>query len=256
MTFVRIGTLWHNPLMTTPTDKKGSGDKVSCQECGLTEMLALLEGDADTSPELSKKILTKNRPFFLGETLFEAEQPFKAVFAIKSGAIKSYCQLGDRQQIIGFHLPGELLGLDAVGDHYRVTAEAVEDGSICELSFENLELLKTRYPAFQEQLVKLTSRQILVEQRQSLLSSRRSAEERLAAFILNFSDRLSARGFDGDHFRLVMTRQDIADYLGLAEATVSRAIQRFKRSDILKVSGKSVDILNREGLEKAAIEGL
>ena len=219
-------------------------------------MLALLEEDADNAPGLSEKILTKKRPFFSGDTLFKAGQPFTAVYAIKSGAIKSYSPLGGRQQIIGFHLPGELLGLDAVGDNYRSTAEVIEDGAVCELSFENLELLNQRYPAFQEQLIKLTSQQILVEQRQSLLSSRRSAEERLAAFILDFSDRLSARGFDGDHFRLVMTRQDIADYLGLAEATVSRAIQRFKRSGLLMVKGKNVDILNRERLEEAAIDGI
>ncbi len=219
-------------------------------------MLALLENNPESAPELSEKILTKKRPYSAGEWLFQANQPFTSVFAIKSGAVKSYCTLGDRQQIIGFHLPGELLGLDAVGTTYRTTAEMVENGSICELSFDNLAQLNQYYPAFQEQLIKLTSQQILVEQRQSLLSSRRSAEERLAAFILDYSNRLSIRGFDGTHFRLVMARQDIADYLGLAEATVSRAIQRFKRGDLLKVSGKSVDILDRKGLEKVAIEGL
>ncbi len=219
-------------------------------------MLALLESNPESSPELSEKILTKKRPCIAGEWLFQAGQPFTSVFAIKSGAVKSYCTLGDRQQIIGFHLPGELLGLDAVGTTYRATAEMVENGSICELSFDNLAQLNQQYPAFQEQLIKLTSQQILVEQRQSLLSSRRSAEERLAAFILDYSNRLSIRGFDGTHFRLVMARQDIADYLGLAEATVSRAIQRFKRGDLLKVSGKSVEILDRKGLERVATEGL
>ncbi len=219
-------------------------------------MLALLENSAESMPGLASKILTKKRPYVAGERLFQAEQPFTAVFAIKSGAVKSYCTLGGRQQIIGFHLPGELLGLDALGAHYRSTAEMVESGSVCELSFENLALLNQHYPAFQDQLIKLTSQQILVEQRQSLLSSRRSAEERLAAFILDYSNRLIARGFDGDQFRLVMVRQDIADYLGLAEATVSRAIQRFKRCELLKVSGKNVDILSREGLKKVAIEGL
>lgn len=219
-------------------------------------MLTLLESKTEATSELSEKILTKKRSHAIGDTLFEADQPFTSVFAIKSGAAKSYCTLGDRQQIIGFHLPGELLGLDSVGANYRSTAEMVEKGSVCELSFDNLALLNQHYPAFQEQLIKLTSQQILVEQRQSLLSSRRSAEERLAAFILNYSERLSSRGFDGNHFRLVMARQDIADYLGLAEATVSRAIQRFKRGNLLKVSGKSVDILNREGLEKAALEGI
>ncbi|MCF6280875.1 MAG: helix-turn-helix domain-containing protein [Candidatus Polarisedimenticolaceae bacterium] len=248
--------------MNNPTNsnkcarKKSAEDEVSCKNCSLINMLALLEGDADAAPELSERILTKKRPCAIGEILFQANQPFTSVYAIKSGAAKSYCTLGDRQQIIGFHLPGELLGLDAVGTTYRSTAEMVENGSVCELGFDNLALLNQQYPAFQEQLIKLTSQQILVEQRQSLLSSRRSAEERLAAFILDYSDRLIARGFNGDHFRLVMTRQDIADYLGLAEATVSRAIQRFKRSDLLKVSGKNVDILDRKGLEKAAIDGL
>jgi CRP/FNR family transcriptional regulator len=246
-------------MMTTTHQsalRKQSDDEISCKNCGLINMLALLENNPESSPELSEKILTKKRPYIAGEWLFKVNQPFTSVFAIKSGAVKSYCTLGDRQQIIGFHLPGELLGLDAVGATYRATAEMVENGSICELSFDNLAQLNQQYPAFQEQLIKLTSQQILVEQRQSLLSSRRSAEERLAAFILDYSNRLSIRGFDGTHFRLVMARQDIADYLGLAEATVSRAIQRFKRGDLLKVSGKSVEILDRKGLERVATEGL
>ena len=228
------------------------GQEVSCQNCGFIGMLELLENEK-VDEELSRLILTKKRPLMAGEILYQAGQAFDALYAIRGGSLKSYTLLdGKEEQIIGFHLPGEILGLDAINGHYTSTVQAMEDSAICRISFEYVALLKDRYPAFREQLLQLSSKQILLEQRQSLLAARRTADERLAAFLLNFAQRLKARNFNDTQFRLVMSRPDIANYLGLADATISRAFKRFQKDGLLDVSGRHVKLLDISGLGKVA----
>ncbi len=241
--------------MNTRTTGNAAGrkqDTVTCANCdfyGILGVLNSLGNDAQVNC-----ILKRRQPLAKGETLFRADQPFHAAYAVTGGSLMSYQLLeGGDEQVLGFHFPGELFGLDGLrAKRYGYTVRALEPSLVCELRFEDLNILGDRYPAFQEQLIELMSGQILHVQRQTLLASRQSSDERLAAFLLNIAERLAKRGFPAKEFRLPMSRQDISSYLGLAVETVSRLFRRFQEQGLLKASGKHVCLLDVGKLEAIA----
>ncbi|MBF0614315.1 MAG: helix-turn-helix domain-containing protein [Magnetococcales bacterium] len=219
--------------------------EVACEQCGLFGFLRLFEqmGIASLS-----QFLTRQIPMAKGARLFEAEQPFHGIYAVKKGSFKS-CALLDasgEQQITGFYLPGELLGLDAIRvGVYGYHAVALEASSVCQLPFMQVEELGEHMAAFQEQVIQVLVDQVRHDQRQTLLVGRRSAEERLGAFLLNLSERLERHGFGtGEGFRLPMLQNDIANYLGLSMETVSRTLRSFREQELVSLQGKWVRILN------------
>jgi CRP/FNR family transcriptional regulator len=228
----------------------GRGAEVACDDCGLFG-ICLVAGLDEPDLDLLDRVIERRQVVARGDSLFRAEQPFEAVYAVKSGSFKTYVGAGaDEAQVVGFHLPGELLGLDALKHgRYSTTAEALEAGSVCQLRFGDLERLGERFPQFQEQLIEAMSEQLLHGQRLAVLSGKQTAEERLAAFLCNLSERLAGRGLSGVEFRLAMSRQDIADYLGLAVETVSRTFKRFQARGWLSVSGKHLCLRGLSELE-------
>ena len=200
------------------------------------------------------QLLKRRQQVPKGEGLFRAGQPFHAAYAVKSGTFMSYCLLEDgEEQVLGFHLPGELIGLDAIKDgKYPYSAKALETGSICELYFNDLALLGKGFAEAQGSLLRAMGGQINLAQRQSLLAARQAADERIAAFLLNLSERLGERDFCSTNLRLAMSRQQIASYLGVAVETISRGLKRFQTLGLLKVSGKQIALLDRAGLENIA----
>jgi CRP/FNR family transcriptional regulator len=148
-------------------------------------------------------------------------------------------------QITGFHLPGELLGIDAISsDQHPRDVVALETTEICELPFRKLETLARGLPDLQHQLFRLMSREIMQEEVQLLMLGRMKAEERLAAFLLRFSKRYQALGHSPTDLRLPMSRQDLGDYLGLALETVSRLFSRFQEEKLITVQGRGIKQLN------------
>jgi CRP/FNR family transcriptional regulator, anaerobic regulatory protein len=216
--------------------------EVGCDSCSLFGILRLVGNFLEEEPETVERVLRRRDPVNRGDTLFQSGDTFRAVYAVKKGSFKSYTWLGDgKEQVIGFHFPGELLGLDSVrSPNYSCTAEALEQGNVCQLQFDDLDLLGTRLPQFQEQLIRILSNQILMDQKQSLVLSRQRAEERLAAFLIDLSDRFKVRGLPFKEFHIAMSRQDIASYLGLALESVSRQFTHLQEQGLLKVSGKLV----------------
>ncbi len=225
--------------------------KVDCKFCDLFGVLRLLGNLVEEEPGTVEQILRREVPVSKGETLFQTGDTFRAVYAVKSGSFKSFTWLnGGGEQVVGFHFPGELLGLDSVrSPRYGYCARALEQSNVCLLKFDELDLLGERLPQFQEQLIQLLSKQIMMEQRQSLVVSQQSAEERLAAFLINLSRRFQERGLPSVEFHIAMSRQDIANYLGLALESVSRLFTRFQEQGMLKVSGKLVVLTDLTALE-------
>lgn len=219
------------------------GIKVACNDCSLFQLCLPVGIDADELDELDG-IIKRRQPLKRGEHLFHVGSPFQAIYAVRSGSIKTYSPSEDGyEQVTGFHLPGELLGLDAINlMHHPCAAKTLETTSLCEIPYERLEELSSRLPSLQQQMLKIMSREILHDQSLLMLLGKRSAEERLAALLLSLSNRYQQRGFSATDFYLSMSRNDIGNYLGLAVETVSRLFTRFQEEGLLDVQRKHIRI--------------
>ncbi|MFC1602384.1 helix-turn-helix domain-containing protein [Pseudomonadota bacterium] len=241
--------------MTSSNDKSSkpsSCKEVACNNCDFSEIQDVMLGIEDVS--VIAQLLKRRQQVPKGEGLFRAGQPFHAAYAVKSGTFMSYRLLeGGEEQVLGFHFPGELVGLDAIKDgQYSYSAKALEAGSICELYFNDLALLGDGVVDAQKSLLRAMGGQINQAQRQSLLAARQAADERIAAFLLNISERFNKRDLCSTSLRLAMSRQHIASYLGVAVETISRGLKRFQTMGLLKVSGKQIELLDKAGLENIA----
>ncbi len=190
-------------------------------------------------------------PLPAGSNLFRTGDRFDAIAAVRSGTVKT-CRVDreGREQVLGFHLPGEIIGLSAIdGERYPCDAVALDEVQLCRFSFPKIALLAMRLPGLQQQLFRLMSRGISHAER---LSGDHSADERIAAFLVDLSRRLGSRGFSGSRFELTMPRTDIANYLRLAPETVSRVLRRFQDEGLLHVRRREVELADHRRLETLA----
>lgn len=190
-------------------------------------------------------------PFSAGEHIFREGDRFEAIAAVRAGTVKTYVIDRDgREHVLGFHLPGEVIGLNAIdSDQYPCNAVALDTVMLCRFSFPQIELLATRLPGLQRQLFRLLSRDI---GRAALLAGDFTADQRMAAFLVGLSRRLAARGFSPSRFQLTMARTDIANYLRLAPETVSRVLKRFQTDGLVEVDRRDLHLLDRDALEVLA----
>lgn len=187
-------------------------------------------------------------PLPAGAHVFRTGDPFNAIAAVRSGTVKT-CRVDreGREQVLGFHLPGEIIGLSAIeSERYPCDAVALDEVQLCRFSFPKIAVLATRLPGLQKQLFKLMSRDIGHAER---LAGDYSADQRIAAFLIGLADRLAARGFSPAQFQLTMPRTDIANYLRLAPETVSRVLRRFQDDGRIRVRRREVELVDRAGLE-------
>ena len=176
--------------------------------------------------------------------LHRAGSSFQSLFASRSGFFKP-CVLEEdgRQQVTGFHMPGELLGLDAIStDTHTCDAIALEDSEVCEIPFAKLEEISRTIPSLMRHFHKIMSREIVRDHGVMLLLGSMKAEERLASFLLNLSRRFLMRGYSESEFNLRMTREEIGSYLGLKLETVSRAFSKLQDENIITVDNKHIQI--------------
>lgn len=180
-----------------------------------------------------------------GEYLFHCGAPFHALYGVRAGSFKTVLLTEDgREQVTGFHMAGEVLGLESVGsENCGSDAIALEDSEVIEIPFAELDALACREPALQRELFRLLAGEIQRERSLMLLLGSMRAEERLAAFLLNLSKRLAARGWSATHFILRMTREEIGSLLGLKLETVSRILSRFQAEGLISVRNRDVSIL-------------
>lgn len=190
-------------------------------------------------------------PYAPGAIVFREGEPFNAIAAVRAGMVKtSVVDAQGREQVLGFYLPGEIIGLNAIHqDRYPCNAVAVDTLMLCKFSFNQMASLAARMPGLQQQLFKLLSADI---GKAALLAGDFSAEERMAAFLLSLSRRYAQRGFSPHRFQLAMARTDIANYLRLAAETVSRVLRRMQDDGILKVDRRELEILQMPRLQALA----
>jgi len=224
--------------------------KTACSNCNLRE-LCLPYGLSEEELDKLDDLVSTRRRVKRGEHLYRAGAAFDAIYAIRSGFFKTDVLLEDgRDQVTGFQMAGELLGLDGIStEHHTCNAIALEDSEICAIPFPHLESLSRDIPTLQHHFHKVMSREIVRDHGVMMLLGTMRAEERLAAFLLNLSQRFTARGFSHAEFYLRMTREEIGSYLGLKLETVSRAFSRFQEEGHIAVQQKHIRILNVNGLK-------
>lgn len=226
-----------------------------CNDCALNPV-CLPPAMEETEMQQLDDIIARNRPLARGGVLFHEGLPFKSLFAVRSGAIKtcSSTPTGE-EQVTGFYLPGEIVGLDSIGNpggSYGSTAIALETTAVCILPFEALEELAARLPGLQRHLFRLMSSEIRADQQIMQLVGRRTADQRIASFLLTLSARYKRRHLSENRLHLPMSRSDIANHLGLALETVSRIFTRFQTLGVLDVHGRELEITNRARLIELA----
>lgn len=234
--------------------KKESGKFVfSCHQCGLNALCFPYSLTYEEMDEVDE-VVKRGKPLQRGDDLFTVGAEFTSLYAVRSGAIKAYniYENGD-EQVIGFFLPGEILGLDAIDTQKHVSsAKALETSAICEIPFSQVEALSSKIHNLQTHMYRILSREIREDQELQMLLGKKTAEERIGTFLLNLSLRYEQRKLSSTRFRLPMARTDIGNYLGLAVETVSRVFTRLQNNKVLKVEGKEVEILDRNYLCKIA----
>jgi CRP/FNR family transcriptional regulator len=223
--------------------------RVACSNCNLRE-LCLPIGLSSEELDRVDQIVAIRRKIRRGEVLFRAGDRFDSLYAVRLGFLKSTLVSADgHEQVTGFHMAGEIVGLDGISaDSHTCDTTALEDTEVCVIPYERLEEFSATLPALQNHLRKVMSREIVREHGVMLLLGSMRAEERLAAFLLNLSQRFEARGYSRTEFVLRMTRAEIGSYLGLKLETVSRALSHFAQESLIAVDQKHVRIINAEGL--------
>jgi len=197
------------------------------------------------------EIVQRGRPIHKDEYIYHAGSDFASIYAVRSGAVKTYAIDSEgHEQVTGFHLPGEIFGIDGIGrNRHSNSAIALETSAICEIPFNRLTDLSLTIPSLQRRFISLMGLEINEDQELLTLLSKKSAEERVATLLINFSIRNQARKLSATVFRLPMSRSDIGNYLGLTLETVSRVFSRFQKSGLLNVDKKEIEILDLAGLK-------
>jgi CRP/FNR family transcriptional regulator len=225
---------------------------VLCSSCHLRELCLPCGMQGDDIERLDNMMFSRRR-LKAGQTLYRAGDRFDFIYAVRSGTFKTSLDLSDgREQVSGFYLGGELMGLDGVahGKHAS-SATALEDAEVCAIPYARLSELSAANAGMQHIVSRLMSREIVREHSLMLLLGSMNAEERLAAFLLNLSQRLKARGYSPTEFHLRMSRAEIGSYLGMKLETVSRTFSAFQQQGVLEVDKRHIRIADMERLSEA-----
>lgn len=227
----------------------------SCASCGLNQLCLPASIGGEDLPRLDQVVQVK-KAVDREQTLYAAGQPFRALYVVRSGAFKTYATGSDGEtQVLGFHLPGEIMGLDAIASgRHECSAEALDKSSACEVPYDKLEEIARELPGLQQQLLRVISREVQHDQRHLVMIGRKVALERLAIFLHSLSQRLERVRRDPQLIVLPMSRRDLANYLGLVIETVSRLFSRLSELGVIEVERKTIRILDPAKLGELAGE--
>ena len=225
--------------------------KVSCKQCNLRE-LCFPHGMTEDELTNMDAVVDQPEPLHKNEYLYRDGDVAHALYAVRSGCVKTMTESanGD-EQIVGFHLPGELLGFDGFATNvHTCNVVALETSSICRLPMEDLETMCHKVPGLQKQMRRIMGKEVAADHQMLMLLGKMTSEERLASFLLSLSARMHERHWKENEFNLSMPRQDIANYLGMAVETVSRLFASFQNDKIIAVDRRHITILDMPGLKK------
>jgi CRP/FNR family transcriptional regulator len=225
--------------------------RIVCSNCNLREICLPVGLSKNELDYIDKCMVASRRKVARGELLYRAGDRFDSVFAVWTGFFKTCLSSRDgRDQVTGFQMGGELIGLDGISNRrHEVDAVALENSQVCVIPFDDLESLSVQVPSLQSQFHRIMSREIVRNQGVMLLLGSMYAEERLAAFLLNLTHRLQARGFSASSVLLRMTREEIGSYLGLSLETISRTFSKFQADGLLFVRNRQIRITDPVGLQ-------
>jgi CRP/FNR family transcriptional regulator len=222
-----------------------------CSSCNLREICLPVGLTREELELIDNRLVTARTKVARGAKLFQAGDRFTAVYAVWTGFFKTCVSSKDgREQVTGFQMSGELVGLDGIGQRvHEIDAVALEDSQVCVISYDELEALAIEVTSLQQQFHRVMSREIVRNQGVMLLLGSMHAEERVAAFLLNLMHRLSARGFSASAIVLRMSREEIGSYLGLKLETVSRTFSKFQAHGLLSVRHRQIQVTDPVGLQ-------
>ena len=220
----------------------------ACSSCSLAKLCLPLGLDKGQL-ECMDAIVTRSPVAHEGDHLFRVGDPFKAIYAVRSGSYKSYTVDSEgREHVLGFHLPGEIMGLDAIySERHMCNAVALDTAAVCVLPYSELSNLAGKMEGLRTQMFRLMSKDIADT---AALAGDFTAEERIAAFLIDLSQRFRTRGFSASEFNLNMSRRDIANYLRLAPETVSRVLARFEKGHLIAVERREIRLMDRAKLQE------
>lgn len=242
--------------MTINTLRKTStcaddGDEIHfCSTCAFSQACQS-QGYDKTSLQDLHVLVEHIGPFHEGDHIFREGDDFNAIAAVRGGTVKTYVVDTDgNEQVLGFFLPGEVIGLNAIHHaKYPCNAMALDTVMLCRFSFPKMALLASKMPGLQAQLFRLLSQDI---GKAALLAGDYTADQRMAAFLISLSRRYAARGFSATRFHLTMSRTDMANYLRLAPETVSRVLRRFQTEGLIQVERREIELSLKQQLEQLA----
>ncbi|CAB3789801.1 Fumarate and nitrate reduction regulatory protein [Paraburkholderia ultramafica] len=244
---IPLHALQDTGFATTQPKRAGA----NCSTCAMYPF-CLPEGLTPAETERIESMICPSRTIKNGESLFRAGDSFQSIYAVRAGSFKTVVMHRDgREQVTGFHLAGDVLGLDGIcsGSH-SCDALAIEDSKVCIIPFHPLETMCRDVKAVQQHVHRLMGGEIVREATLMLLLGTMSADQRVATFLLNLSSKLKSRGYSPAEFHLRMTREEIGSYLGLKLETVSRMLSKFQKDGLLNTHGKQIRILDMEALAR------
>jgi CRP/FNR family transcriptional regulator len=227
--------------------------KASCATCSMHQLCLPMGLDNNDMDRLDQ-IIGRRRKVARGTNLFRIGDAFQNLYAIRLGHFKT-CQVSQDgvEQITGFQMAGELLGMDAIStDLHHCTAVALEDSEVCEIPFGTLQSLLGDMPTLLRHFHRMMSQEITREQSVMLLLGNMQATQRFAAFLINLSSRYEARGYSPHTYQLRMSREEIGNYLGLTIESISRLLSKFKKEGLLRVSNRELELLDPPRLKAIA----
>ncbi len=225
----------------------------ACSHCSVAHLCLPYSLDPVEISRLESQI-SFDRSVTAGDQLFAQGDQLKALYAISKGSFKTaVVDANGLEQIMGFYFPGDLLGLDALGEQtHQCTATAIENAAVCRLPFHQLEGLLTQLPSLRSRLMRLMGQALTDDEQQLLAMGQKNSEGRLATLLLNFSRRRAMRNLDSTTVYLNMKRADLANYLGMRVETISRVLGHLQSQGILDRKRKEVKILDLAALHTRA----
>ena len=219
--------------------------RARCATCSMHQLCLPMGLDLADMDRLDQ-IIGRRRKVARGATLFHIGDPLVNLYAIRLGHFKTFqINQGGDEQVTGFQMGGELLGMDAISaDRHYCNAEALEDSEVCEIPFSSLQQLLADLPTLLRHFHRMMSQEITREQGVMLLLGNMQATQRFAAFLVNLASRYEARGYSGSKFHLRMSREEIGNYLGLTIESISRLLSKFKKEGLLRVSNREIELLD------------